>query len=119
MSHKDRNERRQVIHRRIRRRMAGSAAKPRLAVYRTLNHIYVQAVDDEKGHTLAQASSLDQALREGGGGNVDAAKAVGALIADRLKSLGIEQAVFDRGGFLYHGRVKALADAAREGGIRF
>ena len=116
---KDRNARRQVIHRRIRRRLGGTAARPRLAVYRTLNHIYVQAIDDGAGHTLAQACTLDTSLRPGSGGNIAAAKAVGALIADRLKAIGIGTAVFDRGGYLYHGRVKALADAARESGLEF
>jgi large subunit ribosomal protein L18 len=116
---KDRNERRQVIHRRIRRRVAGSAERPRLSVYRTLNHIYVPAIADAEGRTLAQASTLDASLKEQAGGNVDAAKAVGALIADRLKALGVGEVVFDRGGYLYHGRIKALADAAREGGIQF
>jgi large subunit ribosomal protein L18 len=116
---KDRNERRQVIHRRIRRRVSGSSERPRLAVYRTLNHIYVQAIDDAEGKTLAQASTLDGSLKGQGGGNVSAAKAVGSLIAERLKALGVEQAIFDRGGYLYHGRIKALAEAAREGGIQF
>lgn len=116
---KDRNERRQVIHRRIRRRVAGSAERPRLSVYRTLNHIYVQAIDDEGGKTLAQASTLDASLKGSAGGNVSAAAAVGTLIAGRLKALGVASAVFDRGGYLYHGRIKALAEAAREGGIQF
>jgi large subunit ribosomal protein L18 len=116
---KDRNERRQVIHRRIRRKLAGSAERPRLSVYRTLNHIYVQAIDDVGGRTLAQASSLDASLKGKAGGNVDAAKAVGSLIAERLKAQGVGEAVFDRGGFLYHGRIKALAEAAREGGLQF
>jgi large subunit ribosomal protein L18 len=116
---KDRNERRRVIHRRIRKSVAGNAQRPRLAVYRTLNHIYVQAIDDLSGHTVAQASTLDATLKGQATGNVAAAKAVGGLIAGRLKALGIDAAVFDRGGYLYHGRVKALADAAREGGIQF
>ena len=116
---KDRNDRRQVIHRRIRRSVAGNPVRPRLAVYRTLNHIYVQAIDDESGRTLAQASTLDASLKGKAGGNVEAAKAVGTLIAGRLKDLGVAEAVFDRGGYLYHGRIKALADAAREGGIQF
>jgi large subunit ribosomal protein L18 len=116
---KDRNERRQVIHRRIRRRVAGNGERPRLSIYRTLNHIYAQAIDDAEGKTLAQASTLDASMKGKAGGNVDAAKAVGTLIADRLKKLGVEQVVFDRGGYLYHGRVKALAEAAREAGIQF
>jgi large subunit ribosomal protein L18 len=119
MSSKDRNQRRNVVHRRVRRRLAGTQARPRLAVFRTLNHIYAQAIDDDRGVTLAQASSVDESLRKGGGGNVAAAKAVGTLIAERLKALGHASVVFDRGGYVYHGRVKALADAAREGGLQF
>jgi large subunit ribosomal protein L18 len=121
MSKLDRNQRRTVIHRRIRKRVRGTQQRPRLAIFRTLGHIYVQAIDDEQGRTLAQASSLDKELRGTGakGGNVVAAKTVGALIASRLKGLGFEHVVFDRGGYLYHGRVKALADAAREGGLQF
>ena len=119
MTNRGRNDRRQVIHRRIRRRLAGTTERPRLAVYRSLNHIYVQAIDDQTGRTVAQASTLDSTLKASTGGNVDAAKAVGSLIADRLKALGIASAVFDRGGYLYPGRIKALADATREGGIEF
>jgi large subunit ribosomal protein L18 len=128
MSRINRNQRRKVVHARVRRRLEGSARRPRLAVYRTLNHIYVQAIDDAAGVTLAQASSLDAggegkgkraARKPGAGGSVAAAKAVGTLIAERLKALGCDDAVFDRGGYLYHGRVKALADAAREAGLRF
>ena len=120
MKKTDRNERRSVIHRRIRRRLSGSALRPRLAVFRTINHIYVQAIDDERGVTLAQASTVDKELRgKGTGGNVAAATSVGTLIASRLTGLGLKQAVFDRGGYLYHGRVKALAEAAREGGLKF
>jgi len=115
----DRNQRRTVVHRRVRRKLAGTADRPRLAVFRTLNHIYVQAIDDEKGVTLTQASTLDADLRKSSGGNIAAAKGVGALIADRLKALGHQSVVFDRGGYLYHGRIKALADAAREGGLQF
>ena len=89
-------------------------------VYRSTQHIYAQLIDDQKGHTLAAASSLDATLRPSkNGGNIDGAKAVGALIAERAKAAGISRVVFDRGGYLYHGRVKALADAAREGGLEF
>jgi large subunit ribosomal protein L18 len=98
--------------------VAGTAGRPRLAVHRTLNHIYVQAIDDGAGVTLAQASSLDEGV-SGQGGNVEGAKSVGALIASRLKAKGLSSVVFDRGGFLYHGRVKALAEAAREAGLEF
>ena len=114
----DRKQRRRVIHARIRRRMAGTAERPRLAVHRTINHIYAQVIDDHQGVTLAQASSLDEGVRANGG-NVDGAKSVGALIATRLKAKGLSAVVFDRGGFLYHGRIKALAEAAREAGLEF
>ena len=112
--------RRRVRHR-IRAKVRGSAARPRLAVFRSAKHIYAQAVDDENGRTVAQASSLDKDLRSalGGGSNVEAAKRVGELMAQRLKDAGVQTVVFDRGGFLYHGRIKALAEAAREGGLRF
>jgi len=101
--------------------MAGAPERPRLAVYRTLNHIYVQAIDDAHGVTLASASSLDKAIGKGlkNGGNIAAAKAVGQAIASRLKEKGLAEVIFDRGGYLYHGRIKALADAAREGGLKF
>ena len=112
---------RRRIRYRVRRRIEGTAARPRLAIFRSLRHIYVQAIDDNSGATLAQASTRDSQLRgeAGGGGNREAAKRVGQVIAERLKSAGVETVVFDRGGFLYHGRVKALADAAREGGLKF
>ena len=95
--------------------------RPRLSVFRSSKHIYAQVIDDLKGVTLASASSLEKTMREGGktGANIDAAKAVGKLIAERAKEKGIKDVVFDRGGYLYHGRVKALAEAAREGGLNF
>ena len=101
--------------------MSGTAQRPRLAVYRSLGHIYVQAIDDAQGVTLVSASSVDKDVRKGlkGGGNVSAAKVVGKAIAERAKAAGIEKVVFDRGGYKYHGRVKALADAAREAGLKF
>ncbi len=106
--------------RRVRARLlANSVGRPRLSVHRTNQNIYVQVIDDVKGVTLAAASTLDTALKEKAGGNIDAARAVGALIAERCKAAGVESVVFDRGGFLYHGRVKALAEAAREGGLAF
>ena len=110
---------RQKVRYRIRKGVIGTASRPRLAVYRSLKNIYVQAIDDASGKTLAQASSMDKSLRDGAGNNVDTAKKVGTAIAERLKEAGVENVVFDRGGFLYHGRIKALADAAREGGLKF
>ena len=112
-----RNEIRKRIHSRIREKLSGTAERPRLNVYRSLNHIYVQVVDDHKGETLVSASTL--ALKLKTGGNVAAAKEIGKAIAERAKEKGIKRVVFDRGGFLYHGRVKALADAAREAGLEF
>ncbi len=117
----DRDAIRRRIRYRIRRKVLGSAERPRLAVFRSSKHIYVQAIDDAAGRTLASASTAEPDVRAkvGRGGNVAAAKAVGALIAERLKGAGVSTAVFDRGGFLYHGRVKALAEAAREAGLKF
>ena len=107
-------------HLRVRKRVAGTTQRPRLAVFRSLNHIYAQVIDDSQGATLAAASSLDTDLRGTvKGGHVDAAKAVGKLIAERAREKGVEKVVFDRGGFQYHGRVQQLADAAREGGLQF
>ena len=117
----DRDAIRRRIRYRIRAKVTGTAAKPRLAVFRSDKHIYAQAIDDGSGRTIAAASSLDSGLKGQvkRGGNVDAAKAVGGAIAARLKDKGIEDVVFDRGGYLYHGRIKALADAAREAGLKF
>jgi large subunit ribosomal protein L18 len=113
---------REKVHTRIRKKLAGTTERPRLNVYRSVNHIYVQLIDDSKHATLASASSLEQG-KDGkkhiAGGNVAAAKQVGKLIAERAKTKGIESVVFDRGGYLYHGRIKAVADAAREGGLKF
>ncbi len=108
-------------HRRIRYKVMGTAARPRLAVYRSSKNIYVQLIDDDSRHTLASASTVDAALRGEGksGANIDAAKAVGKLIAERAKEKGVSHVVFDRGGYQYHGRVQKLADAAREGGLEF
>jgi len=108
-------------HHRLRRWVRGTAGKPRLAVFRSLNHIYAQLVDDETGRTLAAADSRSKEFRSGNprGGNVAAAKAVGTVLAQRAKAAGVQTVVFDRGGFKYHGRVKALADAARAGGLAF
>src|SRR6266852_780163 len=117
MANRNRPEVRTAIHRRIRRKVRGTTERPRLAVYRSLNHIYAQIIDDEKSRTLASASTTEKTLRAKTGGNIDAAKRVGQAIAERALAAGVEQVVFDRGGYLYHGRVKALTDAARAGGL--
>ena len=114
---KQRNVVRQRVHSRIREKMSGTAARPRLNVYRSLNHIYTQLIDDAAGVTLASASTLQAKLKTGG--NVAAAKELGKLIAEKAQEKGIKKVVFDRGGYLYHGRVKALAEAAREAGLDF
>ncbi|MCB1022165.1 MAG: 50S ribosomal protein L18 [Acidobacteria bacterium] len=110
---------RQNVHTRIRKRVSGDAARPRLAVFRSLKHIYAQVIDDVAGKTVAQASTRDKDLGVSYGGNIDAAKKIGQLVAERAKSAGVEAVVFDRGGNRYHGRIKALADAAREAGLKF
>jgi large subunit ribosomal protein L18 len=117
MAQRDRAEVRRAVHRRIRKKVAGSAERPRLAIYRSLNHIYAQIIDDAEGRTLASASTTEKDLRGGTGGNVEAARRVGRAIAERALSAGISSVVFDRGGYVYHGRVKALTDAAREAGL--
>ncbi|MCC5952155.1 MAG: 50S ribosomal protein L18 [Acidimicrobiia bacterium] len=106
-------------HRRVRKKVRGTAERPRLAVFRSNRHLSVQVIDDDAARTLAAASTLDPALRDSleGSGNVAAATAVGTLVAERAKAAGITQVVFDRGGFRYHGRVAAVADAAREAGL--
>ena len=106
-------------HRRVRRRVEGNAERPRLAVFRSNKHISAQLIDDLSGRTLAAASTVEPSLRGSNGGNIDAAKAVGTLVASRAKDAGITTVVFDRGGFAYHGRVAALADAARAEGLEF
>ncbi len=108
---------RTAIHKRIRRKVRGSTERPRLAVYRSLNHIYAQVIDDYQGQTIVSASTTEKDLRGARGGNVDAARRVGKAIAERALAKGIEQVVFDRGGYLYHGRIKALTDAARAAGL--
>ena len=117
----DRNDERMRIHKRIRTKVSGSAERPRLCVYRSSRYIYAQIVDDVQGKTLAAASTIEKDLRGSckGTGNIEASKLVGKTIAERAKSKGIEAVVFDRGGYLYHGRVKAVADAARESGLKF
>jgi large subunit ribosomal protein L18 len=116
---KDAHRRR--VHARVRTRIVGTPERPRLCVYRSLEHIYAQIIDDRNGRTLVSASSVDKESKKNlkGGGNIASAKAVGKFIAERAKSAGVSQVVFDRGGYKYHGRVKALADAAREAGLQF
>ena len=110
---------RKKIHYRIRKRVSGVASKPRMSVYRSNGDIYVQLIDDENGHTLAAASSRDKEIAAQTGTKTEKSKLVGAAIARKATELGIEKVVFDRGGFLYHGRIKALADGAREAGLNF
>jgi large subunit ribosomal protein L18 len=117
MSNTDRAVVRVAIHKRIRRKLRGNTERPRLAIYRSLNHIYAQVIDDVQGQTLASASTTEKDLRGSSGGNVEAARRVGKTIAERALAKGIESVVFDRGGYLYHGRIKALTDAAREAGL--
>jgi len=117
MAKRIRAEVRNAVHRRIRRKVRGTTERPRLAVYRSLNHIYAQVIDDEKAQTLAAASTTEKALAAKTGGNIDAAKLVGKTIAERALAAGVERVVFDRGGYLYHGRVRALTDAARAAGL--
>ena len=119
---KAKRQRRSSAHLRVRKRVRGSAERPRLAVYKSLRYIYAQVIDDERGHTLAQASSADPRPRGSSASRPPArtaAKLVGELVAERAKEKGIEKVVFDRGGYVYHGRVKALAEAAREKGLQF
>ena len=117
MANTDRAVVRMAIHRRIRRKVRGSTERPRLAIYRSLNHIYAQVIDDRRGQTLVSAATTEKDLRANTGGNLEAARRVGKVIAERALAKGIEQVVFDRGGYLYHGRIKALTDAAREAGL--
>ena len=122
MSQLSRKQQTQKRHRRLRRHIIGTSDRPRLAVFRSNNHIYAQVIDDDAQSTLCSASTVDKELRTGldaNGGSCDASVAVGALVAKRAIAKGIQQVVFDRGGNLYHGRVKALADAAREAGLQF
>ena len=118
VSRKDSNKARLVRHKRVRSKISGTPERPRLSVYRSLANINAQIIDDVNGVTLASASTLEKAF-EGNGGNKDAAKKIGLTIAERALAKGITEVVFDRGGYVYHGRVKELADAAREGGLKF
>lgn len=116
-----RNEMRELRHKRLRRHLIGTQARPRLAVFRSLKHIYAQIIDDENSRTLVSASTMEKSLRESlrSTGDKEAAKVVGKLLAERAIAQGITEVVFDRGGHLYHGRVAALADSAREAGLKF
>src|ERR1041385_3388244 len=117
MANRNRAEVRTAVHSRIRRKVRGTTERPRLAVYRSLNHIYAQLIQDEEAQTIASASTTEKSLGVKTGGNIEAAKKVGQTIAERALAAGIESVVFDRGGYLYHGRVKALTDAARAAGL--
>ena len=119
LNKKDKNAARQKRHPRMRRNIVGTAEKPRLNVYRSLSNIYAQIINDETGETLVSASTVEKANKENYGGNIEAAKAVGTEIAKKALEKGIKTVVFDRGGYLYHGRVAALAEAAREAGLEF
>ena len=117
MAQKSRADIRQGVHSRIRKKVRGTAERPRIAIYRSVKHIYAQVIDDRSGKTLATASTTEKALAGKTGGNVEAAKTVGKAIAERAQAAGISSVVFDRGGYVYHGRVKALIDASREAGL--
>lgn len=119
MAKRSRQDIRRAVHTRIRKRVKGSGERPRLAVFRSLNHIYAQVIDDEKGFTLCAASTSEKTIGLTTGGNVEAATMIGKLIAERAKEQGVTKVVFDRGGYIYHGRIKSLAEAAREAGLQF
>ncbi len=116
-----RDAQRRRVHARVRTRVVGTPERPRLCVYRSLGHIYAQIIDDRSGRTLVSASSVDKETKKNlkGGGNIASAKAIGKNVAERARAAGVVKVVFDRGGYKYHGRVKALADAAREAGLQF
>lgn len=117
MASKSRADIRRAVHSRIRKKVSGTAENPRLAIFRSVKHIYAQLIDDVNGKTLASASTVEADLRGSSGGNIEAAQRIGKVIAERALAAGISQVVFDRGGYLYHGRVKALTDAARKAGL--
>jgi len=120
LTHISKNATRRRVHERIRKKVLGTSERPRLNVYRSLNHIYVQVIDDLEGKTLVSASTAEgKKESRTSGGNLTAAKSVGKAIAERAKAKGIDKVVFDRGGYIYHGRIKALADSAREAGLKF
>jgi large subunit ribosomal protein L18 len=117
MANRDRAAVRSAIHKRIRRKVQGTQERPRLAVYRSLSHIYAQVIDDENGRTIVSASTVEKNLKGGTGGNIEAAQRIGRAVAERAIAAGINRVVFDRGGYIYHGRVRALIEAAREAGL--
>jgi large subunit ribosomal protein L18 len=119
MAKQSRQDVRRAIHSRIRKSVRGTDARPRLAIFRSVNHIYAQLINDDQGVTICSASTVEKGAGADNGGNIDAAKTVGRLIAERAKDKGVTQVVFDRGGYIYHGRVRALAEAAREAGLQF
>jgi large subunit ribosomal protein L18 len=123
MAKRSRQDVRRAIHSRIRKKVRGDESRPRLAVFRSVNHIYAQLINDDEGVTICSASTVEKGSGGGKGGNkggnIDAAKVVGRLIAERAKDKGVTRVVFDRGGYIYHGRVRALAEAAREAGLQF
>ena len=121
MQRTDTRQARYKRHQRVRLKVSGTGSRPRLCVFRSLNHIYAQVIDDERGHTLVSASTLDAEVRDSANGKSKTGKAemVGALLAKRATGAGVSQVAFDRGGYKYHGRIKALAEAAREGGLKF
>ena len=117
MAQRDRAGIRRAVHSRIRKKVSGTTERPRLAIFRSVNHIYAQVIDDQNGKTLASASTVEKDLKGATGGNIEAAKNVGKTIAERALAAGISNVVYDRGGYVYHGRVKALFDATREAGL--
>lgn len=117
MANKSRADIRRAVHSRIRKKVSGTAERPRLAIFRSVNHIYAQVIDDASGKTLASAGTTEASLKGKSGGNIEAATRVGKAIAERALAAGVSNVVFDRGGFLFHGRVKALIDASREAGL--
>ncbi len=119
MAKKDSGEIRRAVHARIRKKLEGTSERPRLAVFRSVKHIYAQVIDDSRHHTLVAASTVEPVFKGRSGGNKSAAQEIGKLIAERAKEKGITRVVFDRGGYIYHGRVRALAEAAREAGLEF
>jgi large subunit ribosomal protein L18 len=117
MANKDRAGIRRAVHSRIRKKVRGTSERPRLAIFRSVNHIYAQVIDDVNGKTLAAASSVEKDLKGSTGGNIEAAQRIGRAVAERAIAAGVSSVVFDRGGYVYHGRVKALLDATREAGL--
>jgi large subunit ribosomal protein L18 len=119
MAQKSRQDIRRAVHQRIRQKVGGTGERPRLAIFRSVNHIYAQLIDDAQGVTVASASTTEKDWKGRSGGNIAAAKEIGKTIAERAKEKGVSRVVFDRGGYIYHGRVRSLAEAAREAGLEF